>query len=134
MSRALKLPQRMPTSPGMSAIERHSPAGPNPVSAESKAELDRYLERFEERLPQRLASCVRWLREPSSIFWRIPISAILILGGIFSFLPVLGIWMLPLGLILIAQDIPFLQAPIVRMLQWAERKWNERQARKNAQK
>lgn len=118
----------------MSTVERHSPAGPNPVSAQAKAELDRYLERFQERLPQRLASCVRWLREPSSIFWRIPISVILILGGIFSFLPVLGIWMLPLGLILIAQDIPFLQGPIVRVLQWAERKWNERQARKTTQK
>lgn len=118
----------------MSTIERQNPSGPNPVSADSRAELDRYLERFEERLPQRLASCVRWLREPSSIFWRIPISIALILGGIFSFLPVLGIWMLPLGLILIAQDIPFLQPPIARALQWAERKWNERQARKNAKK
>ena len=31
------------------------------------------------------------------------------LGGIFSFLPLLGVWMLPLGLLLIAQDVPFLQ-------------------------
>ena len=27
-------------------------------------------------------------------------------GGIFQFLPVLGLWMLPLGLLLFAQDVP----------------------------
>jgi len=32
-----------------------------------------------------------------------------------------------LGLMLIAQDIPFLQGPIVRLLGWMERKWLERQ-------
>lgn len=74
---------------------------------------------------------MRWLRKPSSIWWRVPISIALILGGIFSFLPVLGIWMLPLGLILIAQDIPFLQPPIARMLGWVERKWHERLARRD---
>lgn len=116
----------------MSAIDRDTPAGPNSVSADSKAELDRHLEWFQERLPERLANCVRWLRKPSSIFWRIPISLVLVVGGIFSFLPVLGIWMLPLGLILIAQDIPFLQPPIVRLLSWVERKWMERKARSDS--
>jgi len=116
----------------MSAIDRDTPAGPDPVSADSKAELDRHLEWFQERLPERLANCVRWLRKPSSIFWRIPISLVLVVGGIFSFLPVLGIWMLPLGLILIAQDIPFLQPPIVRLLSWVERKWMERKARSDS--
>lgn len=48
-------------------------------------------------------------------------------GGVFSFLPVLGIWMLPLGLMLIAQDIPLLRTPTVRVLDWMERKWLERQ-------
>lgn len=119
----------------MSTLERDTPAGTNPVSADSKAELDRHLEWFQERLPERLANCVRWLRKPSSILWRIPISLVLVVGGIFSFLPVLGIWMLPLGLILIAQDIPFLQPPIVRLLGWIERKWMERKARsENSQK
>ena len=57
----------------------------------------------------------------------VPLGILLIIGGIFSFLPVLGLWMLPLGLMLIAQDIPFLQGPIVRLLTWMERKWIERQ-------
>ncbi len=106
-------------------------AGTNHVSVESKAELDRHLEWVQSKLPSRAAGCVQWLRQPSSIFWRVPISIALILGGIFSFLPVLGIWMLPLGLILIAQDVPFLQTPLARALGWVERKWQERKARRD---
>jgi hypothetical protein len=43
---------------------------------------------------------------------------------------VLGLWMLPLGLLLFAQDVPFLQQPLARMLGWVERKWIERQRAK----
>jgi len=39
---------------------------------------------------------------------------------------VLGIWMLPLGLVLIAQDVPPLRSPMARMLAWGHRKWPER--------
>jgi hypothetical protein len=38
--------------------------------------------------------------------------------GIFSFLPVLGLWMRPLGLLLFAQGLPVLQKPTARMLGW----------------
>ena len=40
---------------------------------------------------------------------RIPLGLALILGGIFAILPVLGLWMLPFGLILLAVDIPALR-------------------------
>jgi hypothetical protein len=43
---------------------------------------------------------------------RLPLALILILGGLFSFLPVLGIWMLPAGLLLLAVDLPALRGPI----------------------
>jgi hypothetical protein len=84
-------------------------------------------------LPARAAAFVKWVRKPSSRLVRIPLAILLVLGGIFSFLPVLGLWMLPLGLILIAQDIPILQKPIARMLGWIERKWLERQRARGAQ-
>jgi hypothetical protein len=100
------------------------------VSKESKKELDRHFAWFEERLPPRPAKFVAWLRKPSSIWVRIPLALFLILGGIFSFLPVLGIWMLPLGLLLFAQDVPWLQPPLARMLAWVERKLIERQRAK----
>ncbi len=93
------------------------------MSAESKAELDRHFEWIAEKLPERGARFIKWIRQPSSRLIRIPLSVLLILGGIFSFLPILGIWMLPLGLLLIAQDVPLLQKPLAQMLGWIERKW-----------
>lgn len=80
-------------------------------------------ERFEARLPDALARRARWLRQPQSRLVRIPAASLLILGGIFSILPVLGIWMLPLGLLLLAVDLPALRPPLVSMLRWIERKW-----------
>ncbi len=93
------------------------------MSAEARAELDRHFAWIAERLPARAGQFVRWVREPSSRWVRIPLAFVLIVGGIFSFLPVLGFWMLPLGLLLIAQDIPFLQKPLADTLGWLERKW-----------
>ena len=87
------------------------------------SDLDEELNRFAERLPNPLARAVRWLRRPESILVRIPVAIVLVLGGFLSFLPVLGIWMLPLGLVLIAQDVPFLRSPMARMLAWIDRKW-----------
>lgn len=96
------------------------------LTSTAQAELDRYFEKIEKRLPESGSRFLRWLRKPSSLLARIMVGVLLILGGIFSFLPVLGIWMLPLGLIIIAQDLPFLQEPLVRGLQWAEAKWSKR--------
>lgn len=79
--------------------------------------------RFEQRLPQRIARISFALRQPHARLWRIPAALLLIVGGIFSFLPVLGIWMLPLGLLLLAVDVPRLQPPMARLLDWIERKW-----------
>jgi hypothetical protein len=95
-----------------------------------KAELDRHFAWFENKLPPRMAGFVSWLRTPSSFYVRIPVALLLVAGGFLSFLPVLGLWMLPLGLMLIAQDIPSLQKPIARLLGWAERKWARWQTRR----
>ena len=105
----------------------------DPLSEHHRAELDRHFAWLEGQLPPRPAQFVGWLRKPSSRWVRIPIAILLIAGGIFSFLPVLGLWMLPLGLLLFAQDVPMLQKPMSRMLGWIERKWTERQRAKSAQ-
>lgn len=95
--------------------------------SEYRAELDRHFDWFESKLPQRFASFLSWVRKPSSRLVRLPLALLLMVGGIFSVLPVLGLWMLPLGLLLVAQDIPPLQKPIARLLGWMERKWIARQ-------
>lgn len=48
----------------------------------------------------------RTIRTPRSRPARIAIGIALVIGGIFSFLPILGIWMIPLGLLVLSQDIP----------------------------
>jgi len=98
--------------------------------SQHRKELDRHFAWFEKKLPPRPAKFVAWLRKPSSIYARIPLAILLIVGGIFSFLPVLGLWMLPLGLLLFAQDVPPLQKPMAQGLGWIERKWLERQRAK----
>jgi len=108
-------------------------AGEICVSEHDRLEIDRHFAWFESRLPRRPAQFVGWLRKPSSRYARIPLAFLLIVGGIFSFLPVLGLWMLPLGLLLFAQDVPMLQKPLAQMLGWVERKWIERESAKRAQ-
>jgi hypothetical protein len=75
------------------------------------------------RLPNRLQTAVRWLRRPSSRWARIPAGVLLICGGVLSILPVLGLWMLPLGLALLADDAPPLRRARRRVLDWIERRW-----------
>ncbi len=43
---------------------------------------------------------------PASRLIRIPIGILLIIFGILGFLPVLGFWMVPLGLIILSVDLP----------------------------
>ncbi|MEP3245826.1 MAG: PGPGW domain-containing protein [Sneathiella sp.] len=44
---------------------------------------------------------------PQSRFRRLLLGWGLVLGGILGFLPVVGFWMLPLGIIVLSVDLPF---------------------------
>lgn len=46
------------------------------------------------------------LHERQWRFVRIPIGVFFVLGGLLGFLPIVGFWMVPLGLALLASDIP----------------------------
>lgn len=52
------------------------------------------------------------LRKDSWFPIRFPAALFLICGGLLGFLPVLGFWMVPLGLLLLAIDMPVLRGPI----------------------
>jgi hypothetical protein len=78
-------------------------------------------QRLIDRLPARPRQVVQWLRKPSARWVRIPIGVLLIIGGVLSILPLLGIWMLPLGLLLLAEDVPLLRRATDRALDWIER-------------
>jgi len=92
--------------------------------------IRRTLRRVERRFPGRFARFLRWLRHPASRWVRIPVALLLIAAGVVGFLPVLGFWMLPLGLVLLAQDLPLLRRPMRRLLVCSERRWRKRQWRK----
>lgn len=96
-----------------------------------EARLDRQFERLGRQVPA-AAGFLRWIRKPHMHLVRIPIGILLILGGIFSFLPVLGIWMLPLGFLVLAVDLPPLRRPVgdglVRLQRWIAKLRRRRRA------
>ena len=92
-------------------------------------ELDDAFDQLEREVPDSVTRAIHWMRQPQARLVRIPLGIVCIVGSFLWFLPVLGIWFLPLGLLLIAQDVPFLRRPIGRMTlylleQWVRlRKW-----------
>jgi hypothetical protein len=83
---------------------------------------ERRLEDLIDRLPNGMQPAVRWLRRPSSRWIRIPASLLLVAGGLVGFLPFFGFWMLPLGLALLAEDLPPLRWARDRILDRIERR------------
>ena len=79
------------------------------------------LDRLIAHLPKFIQPVVRWLRLPSARWVRLPAAALLIVGGVFSVLPFLGLWMLPLGVVLMAEDVPLFRRLTDKGLDWVER-------------
>lgn len=75
------------------------------------------------QLPPKLRRMVQWMRQPSARWVRIPAACLLMLGSLLFFLPLLGIWMLPLGLVLLAEDIAPLRRITGRVLAWIEHRY-----------
>jgi len=94
------------------------------MPSKSRARLNRQFDRLQRRVPDFVARWLERIRRPEARLIRIPLGLLLILGGIFSFLPVLGIWMLPLGLLLLALDLVFLQGPVNSAIVRGTRKWS----------
>ncbi len=83
--------------------------------------FDRQFETLARAMP-RLRGPLAALRRDSYRLIRLPLAVVLIVGGVFSFLPLLGIWMLPVGLLLLAVDLPVLRGPISAFLIRARRR------------
>ncbi len=92
------------------------------MMGDAHLDLDREVDRLSERLRQPFGAWLRRLHGGSS-WHRVPAGVGLVAGGVFSFLPVLGFWMLPLGIVLLAKDVPPLRGPSARMLAFVHRKF-----------
>lgn len=86
--------------------------------------LDLAYDGLERDTPDRVSRAIRWLRDPAHRRVRLPIGIVLIITGFFGFLPVIGFEFIPLGMLLIAQDIPVLREPVGRFTLWLEEKWH----------
>ncbi len=110
-----------PTS-GPTSGPASAPAREMPSDEQVQQKFDRLLERLSQSLPRRIAVAVAWVVRPEMIWVRAPLALVLIIGGVFSFLPLLGIWMLPLGVMLLAIDVGLVR-------RWVVRTWPKIEAR-----
>ncbi len=65
-----------------------------------------------EDLKGRFRQWSAWIRANVPPGVRAPLGLLLIVGGVFGFLPVLGFWMIPLGIVVLAMDV----APLLRTI------------------
>jgi hypothetical protein len=98
-------------------------ANARPAPARSGDKLEEAFDEIERAAPDSLARGIRWMRKPQARIVRLPLGILCIVGSFFWFLPVLGLWFLPLGLLLIAQDVPFLRRPVGRMTLYLLERW-----------
>jgi hypothetical protein len=74
--------------------------------------LDLAYDQLEAALPARAARALAWLRRPEARWVRIPAGLLCIAAAFVWFLPIVGLEWAPIGLLLLAQDIPFLRKPV----------------------
>jgi 1,4-dihydroxy-2-naphthoate octaprenyltransferase len=69
----------------------------------------------------------RTYKLPKSPILRMVLGAIFVLGGFLGFLPILGFWMVPVGLVILSVDIPavrrFRRNMNVRLGNWLKRRY-----------
>src|SRR5205085_8582832 len=94
--------------------------GAAPARGITSQHHERHLERLIDRLPERLQKIIRWLRRPGLHWVRLVAGVLFIAGSFLSILPIFGIWMLPVGLVLLAEDIPPLRRVRGWFLGWVE--------------
>jgi hypothetical protein len=67
---------------------------------------------------------------PRSRVGRVSLGAIFIVGGAFGFLPILGYWMIPVGIIVLSHDLSFVRRRRRRLeVWWGRRRQRRRQAK-----
>jgi hypothetical protein len=90
------------------------------VQARATSADDWRLARLIDQLPKPVRSTVRFLQQPSRRWLRLPMGVLLTFGGLLGFLPIVGFWMLPIGLALLAEDMRPLRSLRSRVLDWVE--------------
>ncbi len=77
----------------------------------TKERFERQFRYFAARVP-----FLDGLRKPGWMIARLVAGLLLVVGGMLAILPILNVWMIPLGLLLLAIDLPLLQGPVTRAI------------------
>jgi hypothetical protein len=94
-------------------------------------DFDVEMDRLQGHIPDWAARRLHRLRRPEAVWVRVPAGLALTGGGVLSFLPVLGIWMLPVGIALLAHDVPAMRKPCARALNFTNNKIEKVKARRS---
>lgn len=96
---------------------------------------DRLRQRQRERLRRQFDALARtvpplapWLARLQArpmMLVRVPVAAFFLVGGMLAILPVFGLWMIPLGLLLLAIDLPQLRPWVTAMTIRLRRRWRQ---------
>lgn len=64
---------------------------------------------------------------PGNVLLRMVLGLVMVVGGLFGFLPVVGYWMLPLGLLILSIDFPIVRrwrrSMTVKFGDWFKQRW-----------
>ena len=90
-----------------------------------KDEMDEAYAGLEREVPKWMVRPIRWLHSSRSRLYRIPIGLLLIACGIVGFLPIIGYEFIPIGILVLAQDIPFLRRPAGKLILSLLEKWRK---------
>jgi len=85
--------------------------------------LDRQLQALGRRFPI-LQKLIALVDARPGVLLRVPLALLLIMGGMLGFLPILGFWMIPLGLIILAIDLRVLQPAVSTTMIRIRRRWS----------
>lgn len=108
---------RSVTFPGPEDWQFRFPGSPKRYSGRhlkpTDQEAEDYIHQKIDQLPRWLGGLIHRPRRHHRIWVRVLVGALLIIGGVLWFLPILGIWMVPLGFVLLASELPTLKRWLV---------------------
>ena len=126
--------RKSPLPPTAPPLAPPAPVEKPSLRAVQQDAFDEELERFEGLVPPVLGKLLAYTQRPGTFHYRLPIALLFIVGGCAGFLPILGFWMVPVGLMLIVQDVRPARRPMSRALAFANRLLERHRERKGQQR
>ena len=99
------------------------------MAKDGKQHIDHAVDDLEREVPGKAKRFIEWARSDRARWVRIPLALALITVGIVApYLPVVGIEDVPIGLLLLSYDVPFLRKPMAAFIEWLVGLWRRLKA------